>query len=215
MAGFREQWEAAPLWQKAIIILVLPGVLLGAIWFYAIKPDMEERDKLVNEREQLRQEVEKYRKMSRPEVIENLKRELERLKGEEEEKRRELESMVGKLPTKKEVERVFGEINSLALSNDLVITRIAVSEPKDYNVELVENGGKRFLKQVDSKGAGVPITTMEVSMSFEGSASGVYRFLKGLQEKGIVSYPKSIKLKPVKEKGLVSADIVIEVVLQR
>jgi len=214
MAGFREQWEAAPLWQKAIIILVLPGVLLGAIWFYAIKPDMEERDKLVNEREQLRQEVENYRKMSRPQVIENLKRELERLKGEEE-KRRELDSMVGKLPTKKEVEKVFGEINSLALSNDLVITRIAVSEPRDYNVELVENGGKRFLKQVDSKGAGVPITTMEVSMSFEGSASGVYRFLRGLQEKGIVSYPKSIRLKPVKEKGLVSADIVIEVVLQR
>ena len=236
MASFKEQWEAAPLWQRVIVVLILPTVLVGAIWFYVIKPDMETRDRLVSQREQLKQEIAKYRRLIRPQVIENLKKQLEELKKKEEEKRKELEKMVGDIPTQEEIEKVFGEINSIALSNDLVITRIAISQPRVKNFQLMEKDGKKMVKlvaaqseqrrrgrrtarrgkkQQQPQAAGVPVTTMEVAMSLEGTTRSVYGFLRKIYEKGLVSYPKSVKIKPLRDRGLVSADVVIDVILQK
>ena len=236
MASFKEQWEAAPIWQRVIVVLILPAVLVGAIWFYVIKPDMETRDRLVSQREQLKQEIAKYRRLIRPQVIENLKKQLEELKKKEEEKRKELEKVVGDIPTQEEIEKVFGEINSIALSNDLVITRIAISQPRVKNFQLTEKDGKKMVKlvaaqpeqrrrgrrtarrgkkQQQPQAAGVPVTTMEVAMSLEGTTRSVYGFLRKIYEKGLVSYPKSVKIKPLRDRGLVSADVVIDVILQK
>ena len=235
MASFKEQWEAAPLWQRVIVVLILPAVLVGAIWFYVIKPDMETRDRLVSQREQLKQEIAKYRRLIRPQVIENLKKQLEELKKKEEEKRKELEKVVGDIPTQEEIEKVFGEINSIALSNNLVITRIAISQPRVKNFQLTEKDGKKMVKlvaaqpeqrrgrrtarrgkkQQQPQAAGVPVTTMEVAMSLEGTTRSVYGFLGKIYEKGLVSYPKSVKIKPLRDRGLVSADVVIDVILQK
>ncbi len=236
MASFKEQWEAAPIWQRVIVVLILPAVLVGAIWFYVIKPDMETRDRLVSQREQLKQEIAKYRRLIRPQVIENLKKQLEELKKKEEEKRKELEKVVGDIPTQEEIEKVFGEINSIALSNNLVITRIAISQPRVKNFQLTEKDGKKMVKlvaaqpeqrrrgrrtarrgkkQQQPQAAGVPVTTMEVAMSLEGTTRSVYGFLRKIYEKGLVSYPKSVKIKPLRDRGLVSADVVIDVILQK
>ena len=226
MANFKEQWEAAPLWQRAIVVLIFPIVIVGGIWFYVIKPDMERRDKLISERDQLRQEIEKYKRLIRPQVIENLKKQLEELKKEEEQKRKELENVVGKIPTQEEIEKVFGEINSIALSKNLVITKIAVSRPQVRRFQLVDRGGRKIVKPINTntqqrgkktqaQTVGVPVTTVEVAMSIEGSTDSVYGFLKKIYEKGLVSYPKSIRIKPVANKGIISADVVIDVILQR
>jgi len=43
---------------------------------------------------------------------------------------------------------------------------------------------------------GIPITTMEVSMNLEGYTRNVYGFLEALYRQGLVSYPKSVNLKP-------------------
>ncbi len=236
MASFKEQWEAAPIWQRVIVVLILPAVLVGAIWFYVIKPDMETRDRLVSQREQLKQEIAKYRRLIRPQVIENLKKQLEELKKKEEEKRKELEKVVGDIPTQEEIEKVFGEINSIALSNNLVITRIAISQPRVKNFQLTEKDGKKMVKlvaaqpeqrrrgrrtarrgkkQQQPQAAGVPVTTMEVAMSLEGTTRSVYGFLRKIYEKGLVSYPKSVKIKPLRDRGLISADVVIDVILQK
>ncbi len=226
MANFKEQWEAAPLWQRAIVVLIFPIVIVGAIWFYVIKPDMERRDKLISERNQLRQEIEKYRRLIRPQIIENLKKQLDELKKEEEQKRKELEQVVGKIPTQEEIEKVFGEINSIALSKNLVITKIAVSRPQVRRFQLVDRGGRKIVKLVNAnpqqrgkkpraQTAGVPVTTVEVAMSIEGTTDNVYGFLKKIYEKGLVSYPKSIRIKPLANKGMINADVVIDVILQR
>ena len=226
MANFKEQWEAAPLWQRAIVVLIFPVVIVGAIWFYVIKPDMERRDKLISERNQLRQEIEKYRRLIRPQVIENLKKQLEELRKEEEQKRKELEQVVGKIPTQEEIEKVFGEINSIALSKNLVITKIAVSRPQVRRFQLIDKGDRKIVKPVNTnpqqrgrkpqtQTTGVPVTTVEVALSLEGTTDSVYGFLKKIYEKGLVSYPKSIRIKPVADKGMINADVVIDVILQR
>ncbi len=233
MVGLKEQWEAAPLWQRVLVVLIMPVVVIGAVWFYVIKPAEEEKDRLLSQREQIRQEIEWYSRMTRPQIIENLEKQLDELKIKEEEKRKELERVVGNIPTLKEMERVFGDINRIALRHGLVITRISLSEPRVQNFQLVERNGKKIVQVTvqqqnrvqeqqgrgrnappeEPQTGGVPIKTMEISMSLEGNAQSVYNFLRDVQRRGLLSYPKSLKIELLKE-GSVSADVVIDVILQ-
>lgn len=231
MSGLKEQWGAAPLWQRVLIVLILPMVIIGAVWFYVIKPDMETRNRLLSQRTQLKQDIERYKKMIKPKVLDTLRKQLEELNKEEERKRMELEKIVGEIPTYEEIERVFGEINSIALSKNLIITKLSLSQPKTQNLQLVEKEGKKLVKVVTQaqpqrgqrgrrtpskrqQVQGVPVTTMEMSMSLEGRAQDVYEFLEAIHTRGFVSYPKSVRIKPAKE-GTVGADVVIDVILQR
>lgn len=213
MPSLKEQWEATPLWQRALIVFVLPFTFVGALWFYVIKPDIERKEKLVSQKTELRKEIEKYRRMIRPGVLERLEKELEELKAVEEKKREELKEVVGVIPTVEEMERVFGEINAVALSQDLVITRIAVSDPQTRNFQLVEGKDGKFVKVTNQK-QGVPVITATISMSLEGKTQNIYLFLQSLHRRGLVSYPKSVKIKPLK-KDTVGADVVIDVILQK
>ncbi len=232
MPGIKEQWEAAPLWQRLLIVIIFPAVVIGAIWFYVINPDTERKEKLLSEKKQLTQEIERYRRMIKPQILENLKRKIDELKKKEEEKRRELEKVVGKIPTQEEIEQVFGEINRIAIEKNLIITRIRLSQPKTRNLQLVEKDGRKFVRVVAQeerssrrrrqkrrtgtvKKVGVPVTTMEIAMSLEGRTKDVYAFLNSIYEKGLVSYPKSIKIRAGKGGRAVSADIVIDVILQK
>ncbi len=234
-ANLKEQWEAAPLWQRVILVVIFPTVVIGAIWFYVIKPDIEKKKRLIQEKIQLAQEINRYRKLIRPEVLENLKKQLEGLKEQEEEKKKELERVIGKIPSRKEIEKVFGEISRIASARNLVITRIVLSEPKVQNLQLIEVEGKKFVKvmvqqqqkqqargfrsqqkkkRTSQKTDGVPVTVMEISMSLEGRTEDVYSFLKSIHRKGLVSYPKSVKIKPIENEGMVNANVVIDVILQ-
>ncbi len=235
----KAQWAATPLWQRLILAILLPLVVAGAIWFYVIKPDIEKRDRLLGERAQLQREIEKYRQLIKPQVLERLQKQLENLKAKEEEKKKELERVVGRIPTVEEVEKIFGEINTIAGYRNLVITKIALSQPKTLNLQLVEKEGRKLVRSVtveqrkvrgrrprkappqkkkqprQQQPRGVPVTTMRVTMNLEGKSSSIRDFLKDIQRRGLVSYPVSLKMKPSREGGTVSADVVIDVILQR
>jgi len=231
----KAQWAATPLWQRLILVILLPLVIAGAIWFYIIKPDIEKRDRLRGERAQLQREIERYRQLIKPQVLERLQKQLGTLRAKEEEKKRELERVVGRIPTVEEVEKIFGEINTIAGYRDLVIVRIALSQPKTLNLQLVEKDGRKFVKPVtveqrkvrgrkprkapqqkkQPQPKGVPVTTMRVTMNLEGKSSSIRDFLKDLQRRGLVSYPVSLKMKPSRNGGVVSADVVIDVILQK
>ncbi|RLJ71018.1 pilus assembly protein PilO [Hydrogenivirga caldilitoris] len=234
MPSIKEQWEATPLWQKAVVSVALPLVAIGAVWFYVISPDMEKKDKLLKEKDQLNQEIARYKRLIRPDALKSLEEQLEKLKKEEEVKKQELEKVVGKIPTQEEIEKVFGEINDIAASKELIITRISISPPRTQSLELVESEGKKFVKtaaqpqqQQKRRGRapqkqaqpvaerGVPVTTMEVSMNLEGTTENLYSFLEAIYKRGLVSYPKSLSIKPVSGKGTVEAAVTIDVILQK
>lgn len=250
MASFKEQWEAAPLWQRAIIVLILPAVVAAVVWLYWVKPTMETRDKLISEKEQLQEEITRYRSMIRPQILENLRKQLEELKEQERQKREEFERVVGRIPTREDLDRIFGKINSIAFSKNIVITRVSVARPQVKNFRIVEKEGRKFVELIGTgaqtqqpgrpqanragrqiqtrrtqqvrqaqqnrnQTAGVPITTMELTLSMEGPAESVRSFLKDLYAQGLVSYPKSLSIKPVREKGVVRADVVIDIILQK
>lgn len=253
MASFKEQWEAAPLWQRAIIVLILPAVVAVVVWLYWVKPTMETRDKLISEKEQLQQEIARYRTMIRPQILENLRKQLEELKEQERQKQEEFERVVGRIPTREDLDRIFGKINSIAFSKNIVITRVAVSRPQVKNFRIVEKEGRKFVeligvsaqtqqtgrpqanrtgrqiqtrraqtagqtRQAQQSGdqtAGVPITTMELTLSMEGPAESVRSFLEDLYAQGLTSYPKSVSIKPLRERGVVKADVVIDIILKK
>ncbi|MDQ7083150.1 MAG: hypothetical protein Q9N34_09560 [Aquificota bacterium] len=54
-----------PLWQRALLLIIFPAVVVGALWFYMVKPSQEERDRLRQERQRLIQEINRYRAMIR------------------------------------------------------------------------------------------------------------------------------------------------------
>ena len=237
MPSLKEQWEATPVWQRVVVAVVLPLVAIGAVWFYMIKPDMEQKERLTKEKKQLSQEIAKYKRLIRPGALKRLEEQLEKLKEEEKVKKTELEKVVGKIPTQEEIEKVFGEMNDIALSKNLIITRIALSPPRTQSLQLVERGGKKFVRLVGQaqqgrKGrrvrraqrrgkvkkpaqVGIPVTTMEVSMNLQGKTEDVYSFLEAIYRRGLVSYPKSVSLKPIRGKGMVDAAVTIDVILQR
>ncbi|EDP74567.1 type 4a pilus biogenesis protein PilO, partial [Hydrogenivirga sp. 128-5-R1-1] len=146
MPSLKEQWEATPAWQRMVVAVALPLVAIGAVWMYVIKPDMETKDRLTKEKQRLNQEIAKYKRIIRPGALKKLEEQLENLKKEEEAKKKELAEVVGDIPTRKEIEKVFGEINRIAVSKNLVITRISLSSPRTQNLQLVEKGGKKFVK---------------------------------------------------------------------
>ncbi|GEM_PF-2034346 len=238
----KQQWANSPLWQRLLIVIIAPAVVIGALWFYTIKPNIEKKKELEGQIAQLKQEIEKYNRLIQPGVLKKLEQQLEELKKQEEMTRTELEKVVGKIPTREEIERILGEINFMAGIRNLVITRIAVAQPKVTNLQLVEAGDRKLVKVVaqqkqppnrrmarrnrQAKGpqpnqqqkpqqAGIPVTTMEVQMTVEGRTSDLYSFLESLYRKGLVSYPKSVRISPVKGANMISADVIIDIILQR
>ena len=228
-----QQWANAPLWQRLLILIIAPLVIIGAIYFYNIKPNIEKKKQLELQAVQLKQEIDKYSRLIQPGALRELEEQLKSLLQEEEKTRAEVEKVVGKIPTKEEIERILGEINFMAGIRDLVITRIAVSQPRVTNLLVVEAGERKIVKlasqskrnQQGNRGQaqqtpqggtpGVPVTMMEVQMTLEGKTSDLYGFLESLYRKGLVSYPKSVRISPVKNANIVTAQVVIDIILQR
>ena len=230
----REQWAAAPLWQRILLLIIFPAVIVGILWFYTVKPAIEERERLKQEKAKLEQEVKRYRTLVRPEVLEGLKKQIEQLEEEIRRKEEELERVVGRIPARKDLERIFGEVNRLAGMRDLVMTKITISRPKVQRLRLVEKEGKKVVEVVSAeqprrqvrrppqrrpqpqqRPQGIPITTVEIAMTLEGKTLNIQRFLQDLYARGIVSYPKSVKIEPVRQEEKVKAEVVIDVILRR
>lgn len=237
LGNLREQWANTPLWQRALLLIIFPAVVVGALWFYLVKPTVEERDRLRQERQRLIQEINRYRAMIKPEVLERLRDQIAKLEEEVERKREELERVVGKIPTRKDLERVLGEMNYLAGMRDLVITKLSISRPKVQRLQLVEKDGKKVVqvvatqpqrrqvrrvprkqqakRQQQPQQQGIPITTVELAMTVEGKTQNIQAFLNDLYKRGLVSYPKSLKIEPVRQEDRVKAEVIIDVILQR
>jgi hypothetical protein len=239
--NLRDQWANTPLWQRALLLIIFPAVVVGALWFYMVKPTLEERDRLRQERQRLLQEINRYRALIKPEVLQRLRDQIAKLEEEVKKKREELEKVVGKIPTQKDLERILGEMNYIAGLRELVITRISLSRPKVQRFQLVEKDGRKVVQVVAQpqraqvrrtvrrpprrgeqrrperppEQQGIPIVTVEIAMTVEGKTRNIQAFLTDLHRRGLVSYPKAVRIKPLREEGKVSADVVIDVILQR
>ena len=231
MADLREQWEATPLWQKIVLVFAFPTIVAGAIWFYIIKPDLERKEKLLEEKKNIKMEIQNYRNLLKPQVLKNLEKKISQLEERLEEKKKELEKVVGTIPTVKDLDRIFGKINSLAFESGVIIGKVKLSDPIERRFTLSEKNGRKVVQEVKAQPApqvqrgrrgvrtqkvtGTPLTVITVELRVLGTTEKISRFLESLYREGIVSYPKSLSIKPDRERGVLTADLTIDVILQK
>ncbi len=219
MESLKEQWANAPLWQRILVLAILPIVVVGMIWFYVIEPKKTELQELISKEKSLKQEINRYRRLLDPNSLKALEKQLERLKKEREVKKRELEAVVGKIPKYNEVDKVLDAINTIAIRNDILITSISIGTPKTLRFELIDKNKIKILKESgegsSSDVSGVPLDILEVKLKLKGKAIDVYSFVHDIASGNLLSYPSSLSISSDNSEGSVVADFVMNVVLQR
>ena len=123
------------------------------------------------------------------------------------------------------------KINSLAFESGVIIGKVKLSEPVERRFTLSEKNGRKVVQEVKArqapqarrgrrgmsapKVAGTPLTVITVELRVLGTTEKINRFLESLYREGIVSYPKSLSIKPDRERGVLMADLTIDVILQK
>jgi len=154
MENIKAQFKNLPPWQKYFLVLGLQILLSLYIWFILISPVLEETNKLKLEKEQVEKEIENIRNSIRPAILNGLRKEKERLEAEYAQKYAELTSMVGEIPTEKDAAKIIRNIGSIATKSGVVILNLQVSSPQKVSYELVQQGDKKLVKEIQQQQQG-------------------------------------------------------------
>lgn len=233
MENIKAQFKNLPPWQKYFLVLGLPILLSLYIWFILISPVLEETNKLKLEKEQVEKEIENIRNSIRPAILNGLRKEKERLEAEYAQKYAELTSMVGEIPTEKDAAKIIRNIGSIATKSGVVILNLQVSSPQKVSYELVQQGDKKLVKEIQQQQQmqqqqrqsqqqkqtqqkqpqGVSFLRSELKLTLSGPYGSVRKFLERLEKEGIISYPSSLALTP-EGKNKVKAEVVLFLIMK-
>ncbi|MFN3976445.1 MAG: hypothetical protein ACK4LT_05210 [Aquificaceae bacterium] len=224
MENIKAQLRNLPPWQKYVLVLGLPILLLLYIWFILVSPTLEEINKLKLEKEKVEKEVENIRNSIRPAVLNSLREEKEKLELEYTQKYAELTSMVGEIPTEKDAAKIIRNIGSIATKSGVVILNLQLSSPQKVSYELVQEGDKKFVKEIQQqqeqpqvqqqqRPQGVSFLRSELRLILSGPYGSVRRFLERLEREGVISYPSSLSLAP-EDKNRVRAEVVLFLIMK-
>ncbi len=238
LEDLKEQWEATPLWQKIFLLAIFPLVMIGIFWFYMVNPKINEKNELLQKKEELNTEITRYRLLLIRRQDVKLEEELKSLLEKERKMKEELRVIAGYLPSTKDLDRVFLIISEKAYKNNVIILGVRVSEKKSMTVEVINTAYGKFVREVKEEEKeekkrkrkkkdkekekekktvkqpkGVPISYVDIEMSVSGEMKNIYGFLKDLYLEGFVSFPRSISLEREGD-GRIKASIVLSVVIQ-
>ncbi|MFN4012768.1 MAG: hypothetical protein ACK4KZ_02805 [Aquificaceae bacterium] len=224
MENIKAQLRNLPPWQKYVLVLGLPILLLLYIWFILVSPTLEEINKLKLEKEKVEKEIENIRNSIRPAVLNSLREEKEKLELEYTQKYAELTSMVGEIPTEKDAAKIIRNIGSIATKSGVVILNLQLSSPQKVSYELVQEGDKKFVKEIQQqqeqpqvqqqqRPQGVSFLRSELRLILSGPYGSVRRFLERLEREGVISYPSSLSLAP-EDKNRVRAEVVLFLIMK-
>ncbi len=119
-----EQFKALPPWQRYVLILVLPLVLIVYIWLMLLSPAMDEVSKLKVEVNNAKADIQRIRASLNPAILENLRKEEKALEEEYLTKQAELVSLVGEIPTEKDVGKIIANIGRIAKRSKVKILNL-------------------------------------------------------------------------------------------
>ncbi len=226
------QFKALPTWQKYTLILGLPLILIVYIWLMLISSTSEEVSKLRIDLQNTKSEIDSIRASMNLGIIENLKKEKKRLEEEYIKKERELLSLVGQIPTQKEIGLIIRNIGKIAQKSGLIVINMQISSPQKVNYVLFQDGEKKFVKEIQggqqsqdqqqqqqqqqaqpaSQQEGVSFLRSELRVTLLGSYDSLRNFLKSLKLEGITSYPLSLNLTP--EGNILKTELVIYIIMK-
>jgi len=223
------QFKALPTWQKYTLILGPPLILIVYIWIMLISSTREEVSKLRIDLQNTKSEIDSIRASMNLGIIENLKKEKKRLEEEYIKKERELLSLVGQIPTQKEIGLIIRNIGKIAQKSGLIVVNMQISSPQKVNYVLFQDGEKKFVKEIQggqqsqdqqqqqqaqpaSQQEGVSFLRSELRVTLLGSYDSLRNFLKSLKSEGITSYPLSLNLTP--EGNILKTELVIFILMK-
>jgi hypothetical protein len=227
MEKLKAQWSALPQWQKLFILLILPIVIIGYIYAMLITPLREDLEKIRKEKEELERRIAELKSLTDPQALEPLRKQRDDLKAQLEVKKRELELVVGELPSTEDVSSVYKKLGAIARKSGVILLSVNLAKPNEvgYTLEKTPEGkvlvkivneqtqqqGQQQQKHQTSNVVRHP--TAELKISFVGSYKNVVNFLKALERGGFVSYPSTFKVERI-EKDMLKGDLTILVIMK-
>ncbi len=228
MEKLMAQLKALPPWQKYAILLIVPLILILYIWFMMITPSLDEKSKLEVDIKNTKAEIDRLKAGIDPRKIDALKKQEEGLREEYSKKYAELTTLVGEIPTEKDVGLILKNIGNLAVKSGVLILGLQVSKPErveyyidqEFDRKLVREVPKpkesqqaqQQTKQAQQKVESVAFLKGELKLSLLGNYGSIRAFLEGLRKEGILSYPSELTL--TNEGNGVKADINIYLLMK-
>jgi len=228
MEKLKAQWSALPQWQKLIILLVLPIVIIGYTYVMLINPLIENLEKSRKEKEELTRSIEELKRLANPKALEPLRKQRDELKAQLEVKKQELELVVGEIPSTKDTGTIYKKFGAIASETGVRILSINLAQPNEvgYTLEKTPEGRtvvKIVREQTQQQGQQeqkpqlpsdvVKHPTAELKISFVGSYANVVNFLRSLERRGFVSYPSAFSVDR-SEKGMLKGDLTILIIMK-
>ncbi len=224
-----EQFKALPPWQRYVLLLVLPLFLIVYIWLMLLSPAMDEVSRLKVEVDNAKADIQRTRASLNPAVLENLRKEEKALEEEYLRKQAELVSLVGEIPTEKDVGKVIANIGRIAKRSKVTILNMQVSEAQRVSYTVVQEGERKVVKELQQQQQqteqqahqqaqkqqpqeGVSLLKAELKMTLLGDYNSVRAFLDNMRREGIISYPVSLSLNS--EDNRLRAELVINILMK-
>jgi len=228
MEKLKAQWSALPQWQKLLILLILPIAIIGYIYAMLIIPLREDLEKNRKEKEELTRRIAELKRLTDPQALEPLRKQREELEAQLEVKKRELELVIGEIPSTKDVSSVYKKLGAIASKSGVRILSINLAKPNEVNYTLEKTPeGKTIVKIVKEQPQQqeqqerkpqqpsdvVKHPTAELNISFVGSYANVVNFLKSLERGGLVSYPSAFRVERA-ERDMLKGELTILVIMK-
>lgn len=228
MEKLKAQWSALPQWQKLLILLILPIVIMGYIYAMLVTPLREELEKSRKDKEELYRRIAELKRLTDPQALEPLRRQRDDLKAQLEVKKQELELVVGEIPSTKDAGTIYKKLGAIASKSGVRLLSVSLANPNEvgYTLEKTPEGKavvKIVKEQPQQQGQQeqrlqqpsdvVKHPTAELKISFVGSYANVVNFLRSLEKGGFVSYPSAFKVERV-EKGMLKGDLTILIIMK-
>jgi hypothetical protein len=233
MEKLKAQWSALPQWQKLLILLILPIVIMGYTYAMLITPLREELEKNRKEKEELATRITELKRLTDPKALEPLRKQRDDLTTQLEVKKQELELVVGEIPSTKDAGTIYKKLGAIASKSGVRILSINLAKPNEvgYTLEKTPEGRavvKIAKEQTQQQGQQqqqkpqeqkqrpsdvVKHPTAELKISFVGSYPNIVNFLKSLEKGGFVSYPSAFKVDRF-EKGMLKGDLTILIIMK-
>lgn len=236
MEKLMAQLKALPPWQKYAILLIIPLILVLYLWFMMIMPSLDEKSKLEVDIKNTKADIDRLKVGIDPRKIDALKKQEEGLREEYSKKYAELTTLVGEIPTEKDVGLILKNIGNLAVRSGVLILGMEVSKPERVEYYIAQEVDRKLVRQVPKPKEGqqaqqqpaqqaqqqtkqaqqkvesVAFLRGELKLSLLGNYNSIRTFLESLRKEGILSYPSELTL--TNEGNRVKADIIIYLLMK-
>lgn len=232
MVKILERLKDLPLWQRYALLLAIPVAVIIYTWMMLISPAFGEKSKLEADIKNIKADIQRIRAGLDPRILEALRKQEEELNEEYSKKYGELISLVGEIPTERDMGLVLRNIGRIANRSGVLILEMKVSAPEKVEYYLAQHGEKKLVKEVQKpkdgqqaqqpaqqppqqpqpKPESIAFLRSELKLSLLGDYRAIRAFLEGLKKEGVISYPSTLTL--ITQENGVKADLDIFLIIK-